>query len=311
MLMTTMESVLSIVVMVVIGYILTHKKWFDEKSTNLIVKLITNISLPALMVYTLMSSFSKEQLKSSAFYLIVPFMSIFIAYFIGMFLSKVLKITPSRKGLFVSLFFNSNTIFMGLPINEALFGPSSVPFVLLYYIANTTLFWTLGIFEITKDGSGPNNKTLSLDTLKKIISPPLMGYIVGVILIMLGVKLPIFIMDSCKYLGNLSTPLSMMFIGVTIYSIDIKKLRFSIEMFTIMLGRFLVSPIIVIILCVFFPMPKLMKDVFVIQAAMPVMTNSAIVSKAYDADYEFAAIMISVTTLASIFVIPIYRMVLG
>jgi predicted permease len=46
------QSVISVVVMIVIGYILTSKGWFDENNSVLIPKLVTNISLPPLMVYT-------------------------------------------------------------------------------------------------------------------------------------------------------------------------------------------------------------------------------------------------------------------
>lgn len=308
MIITTLESVLSIVVMIIIGYLLAHKKWFDENSKSLLAKIVTQISLPALMIYTLMSNFTREQMMNSAFYLLIPFTSIALAFFAAVFFARVLKVTPSRKGLFISLFFNSNTIFMGLPINEALFGIKSVPYVLLYYIANTTFFWTLGVYEINKDGDNSNMKLFSTKTLKKIISPPLIGYILGVILILFGVKLPLWIMDSCRYLGNLATPLSMIFIGVTIYSVNLKAFKLNLEIIAVTLGRFLVCPVIVIILCIFIPIPRLMRDVFIIQAAMPVMTNSAIVSKAYNADYEFAAIMISITTVLSIFVIPLYRL---
>lgn len=43
---------------------------------------------------------------------------------------------------------------------------------------------------------------------------------------------------------------------------------------------------------------------------MPVMTNTAIMSKAYDADYEYAAIMIALTTILSLIIIPIYKLIL-
>lgn len=306
MLISTIQSVLSIIIMIVIGYALAYKKWFTEESSNLIVKLVTQISLPALMIYTLMVNFSKQQLVSSALYLILPFASIAIAFLAAIFCAKVIKVKKSRKGLFISLFFNSNTIFMGLPINEALFGLKSVPYVLLYYIANTTFFWTLGIYEISKDGDGANRKLFSIETVKKIVSPPLLGYIVGVILILLGVKLPLWAMDTCRYLGNITTPLSMLFIGATIYSIDLRKVKIGIDSIAVMFGRFLVCPLIIVILCSFIPIPRLMEEVFIIQAGMPVMTNSAIVSKAYNADYEFSAIMISITTMASVAVIPVY-----
>lgn len=79
----------------------------------------------------------------------------------------------------------------------------------------------------------------------------------------------------------------------------------------VFLGRFLISPMAIYILCIWAGIPPLMKKVFVIQAAMPVMTNAAIVSKNYDADYEYASINTLITTVSSMLIIPIYMALLN
>jgi predicted permease len=253
-----------------------------------------------------MSNFTKQQFLNSLSGLAIPFISILLSYFIAIAAAKILRVDSSRRGLFISMFFSSNTIFMGLPINEAIYGQKSLPYVLLYYIANTTFVWTIGVYEISKDGTNGKVKLFSKDSLKNLISPPLMGYIVAVILIVLGINLPTWLMDSCKYLGNLTTPLSMIFIGITIYSVSLKEFRLNKDIIGVLLGRFIACPLIIIALLLFSHTTGLMKDVFVVQAAMPVMTNSAIISKMYNSDYKFAAVVISITTIASLAVIPIY-----
>jgi predicted permease len=202
-------------------------------------------------------------------------------------------------------------LFIGLPLNLALFGETSVPYVLYYYFSNSVIFWTLGVYLIRKDSGLNNSKIFSLDTLKKIFTPPLMGFITATILIMLGIQLPSFIMDSCKYIGNLTTPLSMFFIGIVIKSINLKNLKFDKEMLWVIIGRFVAAPLITYILSELFSVPSLMKSVFVIQAALPVMANTAIITREYNADYEYAAVMIALTTISSLVFIPVYRFLLG
>ena len=76
----------------------------------------------------------------------------------------------------------SNTIFIGLPINLAIFGEKAVPYVLLYYIVNTSFFWTIGVFEIAKDSAIRKQATLSfhpLIFLKKLFTPALLGFMIG------------------------------------------------------------------------------------------------------------------------------------
>ena len=46
----------------------------------------------------------------------------------------------------------SNSVFIGLPMNTGLFGDEAVPYVMAFYVVNTTLFWTIGNFVISKSG---------------------------------------------------------------------------------------------------------------------------------------------------------------
>lgn len=304
-------SVFSIVIMICMGYILTWKRWFDESVSKLFSKLVCNVALPCLMISDLVGNFDREKLRSLSSGLIVPFASMAICYIAAILVSKIIKVRKNRRGTFNSMFFVSNSIFIGLPINMALFGESSVPYVLLYYIANTTFFWTIGAYGISKDGEGSERSMFSKETFSRLFTPPLMGFIVGLILILLNIQLPKFILDTCRYFGNLTTPLSMLFIGIIIYNADLKKIKFSLEMAAILAGRFIVSPLLIYLASRCLNIPALMENVFVIQAAMPVMTNTSIVAKQYNADYEYAAVMTVVTTICSLVFIPIYMYLLG
>ncbi len=55
----------------------------------------------------------------------------------------------------------------------------------------------------------------------------------------------------------------------------------------------------------------MMKQVFVIQAAMPAMTQTPILAEAYKADSEYAGLGTSLTTLLSLISIPVYMAFVG
>jgi auxin efflux carrier (AEC) len=308
------ESVFTIIIMFMTGYVLTKRGWFDERTSEVFSKLVLIISLPCYMIYNLMTNFDRALLEKLSYGLVIPFLSIGIAYILGIAASEIFKIKKERKGIFRSVFFTSNTIFIGLPLNLALFGEKSVPYVLLYYIANTTLFWTFGAYEISRDGlsaDGSKARLFSKMTLRRVLSPALMGFVIGIVLIMLNVKLPAFIMNTCKYFGNLTTPLAMLFIGIVLYRIKFSSIRFDRDTVILVLARFIVSPAIVLLLTMVFKTPPLMTKVFIVQAAMPAMTNTSIVAKAYGADYEYGAVVTVITTLLSMAVIPLYVVLLG
>lgn len=303
------QSIFSIVTMIIIGYLLMKKGWFDDKTPGLFTRLVTNISLPPLMVSTLVANFDRATLLKSGGGLVIPFLSIGICYVLSKGVSILIRVKYERRGLFTAMFFASNTIFIGLPVNLALFGEKSLPSVLLYYVANTFFFWTVGIYDIRKYAEGTHGRIISLKTFKSIFSPPLMGFIVGALLIFLNIHLPYFVLDTCKYLGNLTTPLSMMFVGITMYSVKLKDIRLNLEMGVLLAGRFIISPLVVLLLTLLIPVPILMKKVFIIQSAMPVITQAAIISKAYNADEKYAAVMVTVSTVLSLLFIPIYMLI--
>lgn len=309
-LLNAAQSILSIILMIGLGYVLAKKGWLKQEDSKLFSKLVINLSLPAMMLSNMMDNFSKKNLIHAGKGIIIPFISILVCFIIGVLFSKLLNIRPERRGTFQCLFFLSNTIFIGLPVNIALFGDVSIPYVLYYYFSNTTIFWTLGVNIIRKDGGGKKESIFTKDTFKRVFTPPLLGFILALILIMLNVQLPKFINDSCRYIGNLTTPLSMLFIGIVISSISLKSLKIDRDMLGVIVGRFIISPLITYGFASVFSAPSMMKSVFIIQAALPVMANTAIVTKEYNADYEYAAVMIAVTTALSLIFIPIYRVLL-
>lgn len=307
----SLQSVLSIIIMIFIGYILTVKGWLNENISKTFSKIVCNLALPCLMISDLMNNFTKDKLLNLGGGLIIPFVSMAIGYLIAFIVSKVLKIDKSSEGTFRSMFFVSSSIFIGLPVNLALFGESSVPYVLLYYIANTIFFWTIGVYDISKDSQDSSCSSIfSITTLKRIVSPPLLGFMSAIVLILLDIHLPKFAMDTFKYLGGLTTPLSMLFIGITMTSIKPKEIEFNKDMAALFIGRFVISPLLVFILAYNAPIPLLMKKVFIIQAAMPVMTNTAIVARSYGANYKYASVMTVVTTLLSIVFVPFYMILM-
>jgi predicted permease len=95
------------------------------------------------------------------------------------------------------------------------------------------------------------------------------------------------------------------------YSVKFSEIKLNKDVFGVILGRFIVSPLVVFLLAFFFPVDTLMKNVFIIQSAMPVVTSTAIVAKLYNADDKYAAMMTVITTLASIFFIPVYMVLLN
>lgn len=271
------------------------------------------ISLPLYMLCQMEKDFTHDSLIRIAPDLILPFASIFLAYIVGRIAAKVLHIRRERQGVFVTCFFIANTIFIGLPVNLALFGTQSVPSVMLYYMANTTMFWTLGIYHIVNDSQGGkgNMPLFSAQTIKKVFSPPLMGFLIGLALVLANIKLPDFLLTSFQYVGNMATPLSLLVIGIEMAGISLSDIHWDRDVVGALIGRFLVCPACVLALLPFIPVTPMSAQVFTMQASMPAMTQMTVVAKSIGADVRYSTQVTFITVVMGIVVIPLYMFIVG
>ena len=306
-----LRGVLSILLMIGVGIFLCKKKIIDERASRLFSAMVISVALPSYMLTNITTTYDKEKLLQLFGGIFLPFAVNLASMAIASLIAVLLKLPVNRRGTFRTMFSFPNTIFVGLPVNIALFGEASLPYALLYYIATTVFFWSFGTYSISRDGGARHAKLFSLTTAKNILSPPLIGFMSAVALVLIEIKLPPFLSDTFRYLGNMTTPLSMIFIGMVMASVKFKDLRLDWSMAFVILGRFILAPAAVFAAATALGLPTLMRNVFVIQSAMPPMTTTSILAEAYGADAKYAATTITVSTIVSLASIPFYMMILS
>jgi len=301
---------LVIAILVFLGYWLAYFKWFREREFALFARLVISVTLPCYMVFNFVSNSELRELLDSGRGILVPFLSILAAYVLALGLGKISGVPQKRFGVFRVTFAMSNTIFVGLPLTQVLFGEKALPYVFLYYFGNTTLFWTIGVWGIVSDTASRKTPFLSLDVLKRIFNPPLIAFFIGVGLMLIKAELPNFALRSFEMVGNLTTPLALFCVGMNIRFMGLGKFVLDSSAFLALLGRFLFAPLLTWLFSILLNVPEAMKDVFVVVAAMLVMMQSSVVAKFYGADFEFATSMVTFSTLLSMVIAPLARIII-
>ena len=147
--------------------------------------------------------------------------------------------------------------------------------------------------------------------IKKAVPLPIVVFILSMILVLMDVQLPPFVMSASKYLGNMVTPLSLFFIGIVVMRmIRQKNFRWEKGYLTLIIARFVISPLLMFALGKAFGLPELMTNVLIVQAGMPVMSQTPIVAGSMGSDEEYAAGNVALTTLLSLIAIPVYMAIL-
>lgn len=170
-----LESVLSVLLAMGLGVLLAKRGRMGAEAGSVIARLVLWVGLPAFMIANLMGGYDRARIMALLPGIPLPLAAILASYALGA-AAAALRVPRGRRGTFASLFALSNTIFIGLPVNLLLFGEASLPYVLLYYMVNTTFFWTIGVYGIARDGAlrtgGPAPRIVSLDSLRRVFSLP-------------------------------------------------------------------------------------------------------------------------------------------
>lgn len=306
-----LQGIFEVLFMIGIGFGLTKKGWLALEMSAVFTKLVMKIALPLYMFCQLEKDFTQESLLKIAPDLCLPVVSILLAYVVGRIAAKVLRIRQDRQGVFITCFCIANTIFIGLPVNLALFGTASVPSVMLYYMANTTMFWTVGVYHIVNDSvAGKGTMPLfSLQTIKKVLSPPLIGFLLGLAAVITGLPVPEFLLTSFQYVGNMATPMSLMVIGIEMTTISLRTVTWDKDIIGALVGRFVVCPACVLALLPLISVTPMSAQVFTMQASMPAMTQMTVVAKSVGADVKYATQVSFLTVILGIIIIPLYMSV--
>ena len=296
--------------MIGVGVFVYYKKWTTRENASMLAKIVVNVAVPANVLYSFLSKFNKSIISESGLFILIAFIALISTYYISRLLVILLKIRKERRGLFSVMFAFSNSVFIGFPVAKALFGESAMLYAILFYLVNTIIFWTFGYIGIRGDGE-EKQKIGILEILKKLVSVPIISVALAFILILIEVKLPTTVMSTLKYMSNMTTPLSMIFTGIVLADMGIKKLTFERDLLFVMIGRVIVTPIIMFFVTQLFGVQDLGQHVFIMQSTLPVMLQSVILSEYYGADVNFATKGFAWTTLFSIISIPIYMILIS
>lgn len=309
MIIKSLETVFIMIIMIGVGWLMSYTGWLNAEGKRFIHLFMINISIPALTLTNFFQMFPKEMIGSTIQFVLIGVLSMMAVFILSELVAKIIKLEKIKSGSFVALSSVSNSLFFGMPIALSLFGDISLPYILFYYIANSSVFWGICAPRIMRDG---NLKKLKISqNIKKIFNAPFVALILSILLLVIDFKPPALVLTVAGYLGRPVTPLAAIFVGRIIYEIDFKQYKFENSIIGVLCLRFIASPAIMFLMTRLFHLDRLSTQVMVIMAAMPSIVQTSLVSEMYGVDSKYVAFTISLTTVMGLFFIPFYMFVLN
>lgn len=308
-----LAQMLMLFAMMLVGYFVWKKKWFDEPAYQKLSKIVVNILNPLLVVYGVLDKNSEGNaeliLQNIGFVLFFYLLLIVI----GVVFVWILRPQKADRRLYRLMTIFPNVGFMGIPVITSIFGMESMIYVVFYMLGYNLLLYTYGLVLAKKAGEDAGNiSTGQADEKpwKRMVNPGVIAAVIAVLIFMLQISVPEPVVTFCDYMGNAVIPLSMMLIGMSIAKADFKTIFSNPKMYGFTALKMILLPITMTLLLKPLPADPVVFGVFVLQLAMPVGSIITLIAKENGADETTCTNGIVLTTLTSIVTIPLVCMFL-
>lgn len=310
--LNAVSAVLVLLMIIGLGYLLGRGGWMTAQEKRFFSKFIVNIAVPCNCLNGLLNNLDHDQLSQAALMVVFMFAGVVVTILFSLGVAHLLRLPQKQRGVFAAMGGLSNTLFVGLPLSTQLFGSVCVPYVMIYYLANTVLTQTVGISLIQRSGQGDSAPVKPLAVLKSVVTkPPVIAVVGSVLLLVLDLRPPTPIMSFAGYIGNSVAPLALIYCGFILYEIGLKNLRMERGIPIMLAIRFVLAPVLCYGLCRLGGFTGLARDVFIVESALPVVSQVVVLSGSYGADEHYAAMGSCISILTCFITIPILMVLLG
>ena len=269
------------------------KEYFDQEFGKKLSWLVVNVANPMLAISAVVNN--EEQIAKKDFYVTVLLAICFYAFFLilAQILPRLIGVQKSDIGVYKMMTTFNNIGFMGFPVIAAAYGNGALIYAVPFSIMFNILCYTWGIQTLCGGGEKGN--------WKRIINIGTISGIISIVLFFMQIPVPKMICSLSAGLSNLTGPLSMLVIGISIAAMELKDLFTDVKLLKFALIKLLAAMLLV---CQVID-NRLICEVFLVMMATPAASMCAMLSQQYGGDYELAAKGVALTTILSVVTMPI------
>lgn len=293
----------AIALILILGFCLGRWKLIST-STN---KELTNLLLTVFMPASLFVAFPSEYSQSSLDLFFAGLGAGVLIMLVLIVMSRVIFNRWWFKGGLryesqFALIFN-NATFLGYPIVATTFGPSGVIAYCGFIIAFNIALFSYGIWLF--------EHKVSLKLLKSIITNPnIIAVLLGMVLFLTNLHLPSFITDAVGFVGNATTPLSIICIGFMLSHADFKIIFKKWRLIVTALIQLILGPVVTCVILTALDFPTEVVSVCTLIQALPTATSLGLFATKYGGNNIESSELVTISTILSVVTMPLMILIL-
>ena len=214
-------------IMLMVGYGCVRLRFYGQTALDGMCSLLLNVLIPVLVFSNAVDGADRAQLAANWGVMLLTAVMYALLILVFWLVAKLLRLKGSRSHVFQASLIFGNAGFIGIPLIMALWPQNGAIYVALMSIVDQTLLWTYGVWlcepvaEAAGDAASDYSPAVTrpsfgirvLGLLKRFVNPAFVGVMLALILILLGVKVPDIILKPLHTIGNMATPMSLIYLG--------------------------------------------------------------------------------------------------
>ena len=302
MTLNIMNTAAGMLLLMGVGFLCNKMGLIDRDAEKKLTALLLKVIQPVYIFMAYQRAFDRGLFRD---FMICMAMS--AAAFLIMILLPYLFFRKGSRDREVGLLLTAfpNTGFYGIPLISGIFGAEGVFYLTTMITMFNLLLWTYGVILMSGQRDSFKN------TVKRLISPSLVGILTGFACFVLGVLLPNVIASPLKKMGDMSSPLARLISGAVVARANFKEGLRDPMVYKISFLRVLLIPMTVALCLFWLPVNPLLGIIVVLACGFPVGSAPLMFCVQYDKNSVLAGECVALTSVLCCVTAPLVYLFLN
>ncbi len=294
------------------GWFLRKINFIDDKMNHSINKLVVYFAYPCLIVHNIGSLEMNRGVITDFLITFALCLALFYLYgLVSWLYARLRKFPAENSNVAEFAMAMPNDGFMGFPVALIFFGEKGLLLMLAHNAAMNFFTFTYGLRLMRRNQPASRSGDLKLPirilraALKFILNPNILALLIGFGVSILGTGLPEAVDEYLLYIGGVSTPMAMIFIGsnLTNYKL-LEALRDKMVIECTAMKLFWL-PALTLGIVYFLPLSGIIKCCVVLGIAFPTAATVSMLAEQENQSVGTASRVLFISTVASIATVPL------
>ncbi len=291
---TMLNSMIMLSIVIALGFYLQKKGILNDEVCSKLTFILLNVSMPMTFFMSLQVDATQELIKSAQIIIVLSLLMHLFFLFIGFIITRILKIDKKDSGVIIFSLAFKNLTYIGLPIITSLYFDMQPAFyVTLFCIPFNILSFSLGPVLLSNN----SNTKIKLTDFTTNIN---FSIIIGVILFLIGLKVPKPVGDAFSTIANLTIPISLLLTGALLTKTKFKTIFKDYKVIAVTFINLIILPLLFILILKPINVDPFLIEFSSVMSLLPSASLTLILTQRYNGDVDLAGKLVLTTTVFSL-----------